>query len=92
MFDGIGFIHLLTKELWDGHPCCAFTVSKEFATQNPNSYRALLKAIIDATAYAHKQENRKEVSSLLQNYIHPPGGASSRWPLLRRGASMPRSF
>ena len=31
VFDGIGFIHLLTKELWDGHPCCAFTVSKEFA-------------------------------------------------------------
>ena len=38
VYDGIGFIHLLTKELWDGHPCCAFTVSKEFATQNPNSY------------------------------------------------------
>ena len=47
VFDGVGFIHLLTKELWDGHPCCAFTVSKEFATQNPNAYRALLKAIID---------------------------------------------
>ena len=24
VYDGVGFIHLLTKELWDGHPCCAF--------------------------------------------------------------------
>ena len=62
VYDGVGFIHLLTKELWDGHPCCAFTVSKEFATQNPNAYRALLKSIIEATAYASKQENRKEIA------------------------------
>ena len=24
VYDGVGFIHLLTKEMWDGHPCCAF--------------------------------------------------------------------
>ena len=74
VFDGIGFIHLLTKELWDGHPCCAFTVSKEFATQNPNSYRALLKSIIEATAYAHKQENRKEIAKAIAptNYLNQP--------------------
>src|ERR1043166_6169084 len=50
VYDGVGFIHLLTKELWDGHPCCAFAISKEFASANPNAYRAMLKAIIDATA------------------------------------------
>ena len=74
MFDGIGFIHLLTKELWDGHPCCAFTVSKEFATQNPNAYRALLKSIIEATAYASKQENRKEIAKAIAptNYLNQP--------------------
>jgi nitrate/nitrite transport system substrate-binding protein len=74
VFDGIGFIHLLTKELWDGHPCCAFTVSKEFATQNPNAYRALLKSIIEATAYASKQENRKEIAKAIAptNYLNQP--------------------
>ena len=45
VFDGIGFIHLLTKELWDGHPCCAFTVSKEFAT--PESQRLSRAAEVD---------------------------------------------
>src|SRR5579871_2819164 len=24
VFDGVGFIHMLSKELWDGHPCCVF--------------------------------------------------------------------
>jgi nitrate/nitrite transport system substrate-binding protein len=26
VYDGVGFIHLLTRELWDGHPCCALAV------------------------------------------------------------------
>src|SRR3982075_777610 len=74
VYDGIGFIHLLTKELWDGHPCCAFTVSKEFAGQNPNAYRALLKAIIEATTFASKAENRKDIAKAIapQNYLNQP--------------------
>jgi len=74
VFDGVGFIHLLTKELWDGHPCCAFAVSKEFIAQNPNTYRALLKAIIEATAFASKADNRKEIAKAIapQNYLNQP--------------------
>ena len=52
VYDGVGFIHLLSKELWEGHPCCAFAASKEFVTTMPNTYAALLKSIIDATAFA----------------------------------------
>ncbi|MFM8675984.1 MAG: CmpA/NrtA family ABC transporter substrate-binding protein, partial [Burkholderiaceae bacterium] len=50
VFDGVGFIHMLSKELWEGHPCCAFAASKEFVTTMPNTYAALLRAIIEATA------------------------------------------
>ena len=32
VFDGVGFIHVLSKEIWEGHPCCAFAASKEFVT------------------------------------------------------------
>ena len=74
VYDGVGFIHTLSKTLWDGHPCCAFAVSREFAAANPNSYRAMLKAIIDATAYASKAENRKEIAKAIapQNYLNQP--------------------
>src|SRR5262245_14346103 len=33
VYDGVGFIHTLTKDMWEGHPCCAFAASKEFVSQ-----------------------------------------------------------
>ncbi|WP_439493208.1 CmpA/NrtA family ABC transporter substrate-binding protein [Bosea sp. (in: a-proteobacteria)] len=74
VFDGVGFIHMLSKEIWDGHPCCAFAASREFVTQTPNTYAALLKAIIDATAFASKAENRKVIAEAIApaNYLNQP--------------------
>jgi nitrate/nitrite transport system substrate-binding protein len=74
VYDGVGFIHLLSKELWEGHPCCAFAASKEFVTTMPNTYAALLKSIIDATAFAHKAENRKQIAAAIApaNYLNQP--------------------
>jgi nitrate/nitrite transport system substrate-binding protein len=74
VYDGIGFIHMLSKEMWEGHPCCAFAASKEFVTTMPNSYAALLKSILDATAFAHKPENRKQIAAAIApaNYINQP--------------------
>src|ERR1700733_10706376 len=74
VFDGVGFIHLLTKDLWDGHPCCAFAASREFVDTMPNTFHALLKAIIDATAYAAKPENRKQIAEAIApaNYLNQP--------------------
>ena len=30
VYDGAGFIHVLTKEIWEGHPCCAFAGEQGF--------------------------------------------------------------
>jgi nitrate/nitrite transport system substrate-binding protein len=74
VYDGIGFIHLLTKEIWDGHPCCAFAASREFVTSRPNTMKALLKAIIEATAYSVQPENRKQVADFIapEHLINQP--------------------
>ena len=74
VYDGVGFIHMLSKDLWDGHPCCAFAASKEFMTANPNTYAALLRAIIEATGYAQRPENRKEIAAAIHtpNYLNQP--------------------
>lgn len=74
VYDGVGFIHMLSKEIWDGHPCCSFTASQEFVTSNPNTYAALLRAIIDASAYAQKPENRKQIAEAIApaNYLNAP--------------------
>ena len=74
VYDGVGFIHTLSKDIWDGHPCCAFAASKDFVTSMPNTYRALLKAIIEATAYARKADHRKEIAAAIApaNYLNQP--------------------
>jgi nitrate/nitrite transport system substrate-binding protein len=74
VYDGVGFIHILSKEIWDRHPCCAFAASQDFITQTPNTYAALLRAIIEATTYASKAENRKEIAAQIApaNYLNQP--------------------
>ena len=74
IYDGVGFLHLLSKEIWDGHPCCAFAASREFITQAPNSFAALTRAIVDATAFSSKAENRKQIADAIApaNYLNAP--------------------
>jgi nitrate/nitrite transport system substrate-binding protein len=74
VYDGVGFIHILTRDIWEGHPCCAFAASKEFITQMPNTYAALLRSIISATAYARDPANRKEIATAIApaNYLNQP--------------------
>lgn len=74
IYDGVGFLHILSKEIWNGHPCCSFAASREFITTAPNSFAALTRAIVDATAYASKEENRKQIAAAIApaNYLNAP--------------------
>ncbi len=74
VYDEIGFIHILSKELWDGHPCCAFGVSDEFIKQNPNTYAALFRAVLTAAAMARDPKNRSLVSKVIAPtaYLNQP--------------------
>ncbi|MCJ2014690.1 CmpA/NrtA family ABC transporter substrate-binding protein [Methylobacterium sp. J-076] len=74
VYDGVGFIHILSKEIWDGHPCCAFSVAQDTIRAMPNATAALLRAILQATAYASKPENRKEIAAAIApaNYLNQP--------------------
>ena len=74
VFDGVGFIHSLSKTMWDGHPCCSFAASREFISTMPNTYAALLRAIVDATGYASNAENRKAIAEAIAPaaYLNAP--------------------
>ncbi len=74
VYEGAGFIHILSKELWDGHPCCTFAASADFARTHPNSFGALFKSIVDATYYASKKENRAAIAKAIapKNYLNQP--------------------
>lgn len=74
VYEKVGFLHTLTKDIWEGHPCCAFACSQKFATEMPNTYAALFKSIVDATHFSAKQENREEISKAIapKNYLNQP--------------------
>ncbi|MEO1298615.1 MAG: CmpA/NrtA family ABC transporter substrate-binding protein [Cyanobacteria bacterium J06636_16] len=74
VFDDIGFIHLLTKDLWPGHPCCAFVAAQNWIDEYPNTFRALNKAIIDGATYANDPANRKEIAAAIapREYLNQP--------------------
>jgi len=74
VFEEVGFIHLLTKELWNGHPCCAFGTSTEFIQKNPNTFAALYRAVLTAAAMAREAKNRELIAKVIapQAYLNQP--------------------
>lgn len=74
VFEEVGFIHLLTKELWNGHPCCAFGTSTEFIQQNPNTFAALYRAVLTSAAMARDAKNRELIAKVIspQAYLNQP--------------------
>ena len=65
---------MLSKDIWPGHPCRAFAISQEFAKTYPNTFLALFKSIVDATHFASKPENRREITKSIapRNYLNQP--------------------
>ena len=74
VFDEIGFIHILSKDIWDGHPCCAFGVSEEFIKQNPNTFAALYRSVLSSAAMARDPKNRELIAKVIAPtaYLNQP--------------------
>ncbi|MDO5625148.1 MAG: CmpA/NrtA family ABC transporter substrate-binding protein [Pseudomonadota bacterium] len=74
VFEEAGFIHLLTKDLWDGHPCCAFGTSAAFIQQNPNTFAALYRSVLTAAAMASDMNNRALIAKAIApaQYLNQP--------------------
>jgi nitrate/nitrite transport system substrate-binding protein len=74
VYDEVGFIHILSKEIWDGHPCCAFGVSDDFIKQNPNTFAALYRAILTASFMASMPKDRELIAKIIApaQYLNQP--------------------
>ncbi|MDQ7955297.1 MAG: CmpA/NrtA family ABC transporter substrate-binding protein, partial [Pseudomonadota bacterium] len=74
VYEEVGFIHLLTRELWNGHPCCAFGTSTEFIQKNPNTFAALYRSVLTASAMAREAKNRELIAKVISpaQYLNQP--------------------
>jgi len=72
--DGIGFTAITTQKMWKDHPekVCAFT--EEFATKNPKTVKAVLKALHLASVHLDDLNNRAKAADVIARpaYINCP--------------------
>ncbi|MBD2545736.1 MULTISPECIES: ABC transporter substrate-binding protein [Planktothricoides] len=70
----LGFIHILSSEIWPGHPCCCLATGQPWIEENPTTFRALNKAIIDGCNYASQSQHRPEIARAIAapEYLNQP--------------------
>jgi nitrate/nitrite transport system substrate-binding protein len=74
VYEEVGYLHTLTKDLWNGHPCCAFGTTTEFIQKNPNTFAALYRAVLTAAAMARQPKNRELIAKVIapSQYLNQP--------------------
>ncbi|MDA3877457.1 MAG: ABC transporter substrate-binding protein [Halothiobacillus sp.] len=74
VYHGVGFIHMLTSEIWNNHPCCSLAVSQKFAKETPNTFAALFRSILNSTMYCSDMKNRPTVAEAIggPKYLNQP--------------------
>ncbi|HMX98208.1 MAG TPA: CmpA/NrtA family ABC transporter substrate-binding protein, partial [Agitococcus sp.] len=72
--DGIGFTTATTQEIWPNHPEKVLGCTKAFVTQYPNTARAMLMAVLEASRYIDDVKNRPAVAKLIadKSYVNAP--------------------
>ena len=67
VYRGTGFIYTLSKEIWQGHPCCCFASTEEFISKHPKTYKAMLRSVLEAELALHRAlpDERREVAAEL---------------------------
>ncbi len=72
--DGIGFTAVTTQQIWRDHPEKACVFTEDFATKNPRTVKAVLKALHLASVELDKMENRAKFAEVIAKptYINCP--------------------
>ena len=72
VYEETGFIHILSKDIWDGHPCCSLATSQRFIDKYPNTYSAMVKSVLEAELILHNSniEERKEIAREISGPLH----------------------
>jgi len=63
--DGIGFTAITTQQIWKDHPEKVLGFTEEFATKNPKTVKAVMRAILEASQWNDKLENRPKMAEVV---------------------------
>ncbi|MFC1975188.1 ABC transporter substrate-binding protein [Chloroflexota bacterium] len=54
VYQDIGYIYILSKDIWPGHPCCSFATTQAFIDKHPHTYRVMLQSVLEAELALHQ--------------------------------------
>lgn len=74
VFEGVGFLQTLSRDIFPDHPCCVVSVNDRFIKESPNAYGAMFRAVARAAAFADNYDNRRQVADLMapREYLNQP--------------------
>lgn len=74
VYEGAGYLHTLSRDLWPGHPCCAFTARNAWIKQYPNTFLAAYRAVIEASVHVSEPKNRVGIAAIMARpeYLNQP--------------------
>src|SRR5262245_2525948 len=72
--DGIGFTALTPQQLWKDHPEKVLAFTEEFAAKNPRTVKAVMRAVLEASQWIDKLENRPRMAEVVSQpqYVNAP--------------------
>lgn len=72
--DKIGYTSVTTQDMWLDHPEKVLAFTEEWATKNPKTVKAVLKALHEASVWLDDMANRDEACAIVSkpNYINCP--------------------
>src|SRR6476646_12032208 len=63
--DGIGFTAITTQQIWKDHPEKVLAFTEEFAQRNPKTVKAVMSAVLEASQWNDKLENRPRMAEVV---------------------------
>ncbi|HEX9301479.1 MAG TPA: CmpA/NrtA family ABC transporter substrate-binding protein [Casimicrobiaceae bacterium] len=74
IYDKIGFTAETTQGIWKDHPEKTLGTTAEFVQKYPNTARAMIAAILDASKFIDVMANRKKVAEIIadKSYVNCP--------------------
>ncbi len=74
IFDKIGFTAVTTQEIWKDHPEKVLGTTAEFVQKYPNTTRAMLMAVMEASMHIDATVNRPKVAKIIasKSYVNAP--------------------
>jgi nitrate/nitrite transport system substrate-binding protein len=72
IMDKIGFTATTTQDIWQDHPEKVLGTTKAWVDQYPNTARAMVAAILDASKYIDQMSNRRETAEVIatKSYVN----------------------